>query len=96
MLLLLIDLPGVNKEDLDITMEGQTLTITGERKSEHEDKKDGKHIIERSHGKVSRTIRLPKNANMQSGTPSFENGVLKIVFPKDLTIAEGPRKLAIA
>ena len=91
-----VDLPGVQKEDLDITMEGQTLIISGERKSQHEDKTDSRHIIERSHGKVSRTLLMPKNANMQTPVPKFENGVLTIVFPKDATIEGGPRKMAIA
>ena len=76
------DLPGVNPDDLDISIENDTLTIKGERKQKHEEKTDTAHRVERSYGKVQRSIRLPKNADQKNVTANHENGVLTVAFPK--------------
>lgn len=81
------------KGDLDIAIDGHVLTISGERRKLDEHVLDWSKSIERSHGKVTRTLLLPKNANMDAAVASFDGGVLKIVFPK---IAGVGHKLVIA
>ena len=79
-----IDLPGVSKADLDITIANGTMTIKGERKHrvEEDDMFSGIHRVERTYGKCSRTLQLPTNCDTEHADCSFENGELKVSFPK--------------
>ena len=72
----------MNPEDVDISIDNDNLTIKAERKQKHEQNTDTAHRVERSWGKVQRTIRLPKNANQKDVAANHENGVLTITFPK--------------
>ncbi|KAH9560186.1 hypothetical protein CY35_06G093700 [Sphagnum magellanicum] len=77
------DLPGLQKEDVKVTVEGdRTLQISGERTREEEKKTDTWHRVERSHGKFLRRFRLPRNANVESVNAKVENGVLTVTVPK--------------
>ncbi|CAK9223976.1 unnamed protein product [Sphagnum troendelagicum] len=77
------DLPGLQKEDVKVTLEGdRTLQISGERTREQEKKTDTWHRVERSHGKFLRRFRLPDNANVESVNAKVENGVLTVTVPK--------------
>ncbi|KAJ3211587.1 Heat shock protein HSP 90-beta [Entophlyctis luteolus] len=76
------DVPGVNKEDIDIHVKDNLLTISGERSSDKEIKDDQRHIVERSYGKFSRSLRLPNDADADKVTASMENGVLELLFGK--------------
>jgi len=91
------DLPGVSKADLDVTIQSGLITIKGERKKKYEaDDVWGTHRVERSHGKVSRTLTLPLNCDTEHADASFEGGVLKVVFPKLTTSSSSSKKLLIA
>jgi len=90
---LVADLPGVDPQDLEVTVQDNNLFITAERKHIHDTSNDKVLRLERSYGKVQRKIRLPKNANLEATNISFKNGVLNILIPKG-EIPE-PKKLNI-
>jgi HSP20 family protein len=77
------DLPGVKKEDIDVTVEGDVLSISAETKSENE-KKEGERVVmrERSYGKWSRAFRLGAEIDLARAAAKYENGVLELTLPK--------------
>jgi HSP20 family molecular chaperone IbpA len=92
----LADLPGVDMKDVDIQVANGALHISANRRQSHEEKTEFSHRIERSFGKVQRSIPVPKNALAESADARFENGVLTVQFEKRPQIEnEGPRKLQI-
>lgn len=76
------EIPGVKQEDLNITLENNVLTITGERKFEHEEKKENFHRMERRFGKFTRSFTLPASVDAEKVNANFENGLLNITLPK--------------
>jgi HSP20 family protein len=78
-------LPGVNKEDVKVTVEGGVLSITGERKAEKEEKDKKYHRIERNYGTFVRSFTLPEGAASEKVSAEFKDGVLKVHLPKDET-----------
>ena len=76
------DLPGLTEEDVHIDVDGDVLTVSGERKSEHEDKRDGYVRIERSYGSFRRSLTLPEGVDADAVTASFDRGVLEVSIPK--------------
>ncbi len=87
------DLPGFAKDDIHIDINGNTLTLSAERHSEHEDKdKHGKYIrCERSYGSYSRSFDI-SNINADDIKAKYKNGVLTLTLPKkELKAPEGKR-----
>lgn len=83
----LAELPGVNKENLHITVDGSTVTIAAEIKQHGEESKDEKIVrSERYFGSVSRSFQLPVDVNQDTANASYENGVLKLTLPKKLNV----------
>lgn len=80
-----VELPGVNKEDISIDIEDRILTIKGERKFEHEDKKEHVYRKERSYGCFSRSFSLSDDVLADDVNADFKDGVLKITLKKDTT-----------
>ena len=76
------DLPGVQPSDLDIRVEGDVLTIRGERKSENERNEQNFHVMERSHGRFQRSIQLPFAPNPDEVQATVREGVLELRIPK--------------
>jgi HSP20 family protein len=76
------DLPGIREEDVKIEVEDGTLTVSGERKAEHESKEDGYYRVERAFGSFSRSLTLPKGVDADAVSASFDRGVLEIRIPK--------------
>jgi HSP20 family protein len=76
------DLPDVNKDEVDISIENNTLTIKGERKMEKEVKEKNFYRMERSYGTFSRSFTLPPTVAADKVDASFENGVLTLTLPK--------------
>ena len=76
------DLPGMSEDDVNIEFEDGTLTVSGERKSEHTEEKEGFHRVERSFGAFSRSLTLPQGIDADAVTASFDRGVLEIRVPK--------------
>lgn len=77
-----MDLPGLNKEDVKIAVENDTLKISGEKKHEHEDKKKNYHRCERYYGKFERSFNLGTEINTEKIEANFKDGVLYINLPK--------------
>lgn len=76
------ELPGVNKEDLDISLTKEALVLKGEVKREEETKEANYYLSERSYGSFSRTIPLPVEVDTERVKASFKNGILELVIPK--------------
>lgn len=87
------EIPGVKAADLDISVEGDTLTISGERATGPGDQKFSYHRREIECGRFSRAITLPTKVNPDQVAAGFVNGVLTITLPK--AEAAKPRKIAI-
>lgn len=77
-----VDLPGVKKEDIKVDITGNTLTISGERKTKEEVKEKEYYKCESSYGKFQRSFTLPDNIDQENLTASCEDGVLEVVIPK--------------
>jgi HSP20 family protein len=77
-----VELPGVNKEDVRVTVENGILTITGERKEEKEEKGKKFHRVERMYGTFLRTFTLPDGAAGDKISAEFKDGILKVRLPK--------------
>ena len=77
------ELPGLNKENIKLTVENGVLSITGERKVEKEEKNKKYHRIERSYGTFTRTFALPDDASADKVSAEFKDGVLKVHLPKE-------------
>ena len=76
------ELPGMEKEQIDVTLSDGYLTIKGEKKSASEEKKEGQYMQERSYGYFQRTIPIPQGADTNRAETTFDNGVLKVTLPK--------------
>ena len=77
-----LDVPGIKEEDLDIRVENQTLTVSGERKFEKEEKEENFHRIERRYGSFYRSFTLPTTVDTENVAASYEAGVLKLELKK--------------
>ena len=87
------DLPGVSESDVSIELEDNVLTVAGERKEEHEEKKEGYHRVERSFGQFRRSLTLPEGVDPEAIAATFDKGVLEIRVPKPEE--RKPRRVAI-
>jgi HSP20 family protein len=88
------ELPGLKKEDIQITLENNVLRVSGERKWEKDVKKEDYHRIERSYGSFTRSFALPHQVASDKVDAKFENGVLAISVPKADTAK--PRHISIS
>ncbi len=77
-----VEVPGIDPKDMDISLTNNTLTIKGEKKQEKEEKDENYHLIERSYGSFTRSIRIPSQVQSDKINATYKNGVLKITLPK--------------
>ena len=77
-----VELPGVSKDDVKITMQDNILTIRGEKKQEKESKGSNYHRVERSHGSFQRSFTLPVSVKHDQIGASYKDGILTIALPK--------------
>ncbi|GAB6045658.1 Hsp20/alpha crystallin family protein [Caminibacter profundus] len=77
-----IDLPGVKKEDIEISINDGVLTISGERKLEKKEEKPNYTRIESFFGRFERAFKLPNDADLDNIEAKYEDGVLKVFIPK--------------
>lgn len=87
------DLPGLSEADVHIELEDNVLTISGERKAEHEDRDEGYYRVERAFGAFARSLTLPQGVSPDSVQAHFDRGVLEVRIPKPEQ--RKPRKVAI-
>lgn len=76
------DLPGVSEKDIKLELEDNVLTVSGERKSEQEERKEGYYRVERAFGSFSRSLTLPEGIDPEAVQAGFAQGVLEVRIPK--------------
>jgi len=77
-----VELPGLKKEDIKMTMQNNVLTLSGSKKHEFESREDTVHRVERSYGSFCRSINLPSTVDSSAIKASYDSGVLKVTLPK--------------
>jgi HSP20 family protein len=94
-----LEVPGIEEKDLDVKVENNTLTITGERKFEKEEKEENFRRVERRYGSFTRSFTLPSTVSTEDINASYDNGVLKITLakraeakPKQIKVNVGSQK----
>ena len=76
------ELPGMNREDFDLTVENNVITLRGERRFEKKDDGDNYHRVERSYGSFTRSFTLPQTVSPDGAVAEYRNGVLRVSLPK--------------
>ena len=76
------ELPGMNQEDFDLSIENNVITLRGERKFEKTEETDNYHRVERSYGAFTRSFTLPQTVSAEGATAEYNNGVLRVTLPK--------------
>jgi len=90
-----LDLPGIKKEDIEITTEDNVLTISGERKLKEEVKEDDYYKVESRYGKFTRSFTLPEKVDVENIHAESNDGVLEVVIPKLEEEEKKPKKIEI-
>ncbi len=80
--MLSMDIPGLTKQDLEVTLEKNILSISGEKKSEDEDDDRKYHLVERRYGSFKRSFKLPDDIDSGKISAKVENGILSITIEK--------------
>ena len=78
----MVELPGMRPEDVELSLENNVLTISGEKREENQEEKDTWHLSERRYGKFARSFVLPRDVEQDQIQARFDNGVLNVVIPK--------------
>jgi HSP20 family protein len=76
------ELPGMRREDFDLSIENNVITLRGERRFEKKDDSDNYHRVERSYGSFTRSFTLPQTVTAEGATAEYRNGVLRVTLPK--------------
>ena len=76
------ELPGMRREDFDLSVENNVITLRGERQFEKKDETDNYHRVERSYGSFTRSFTLPQTVSPEGATAEYNNGVLRVTLPK--------------
>jgi HSP20 family protein len=93
-LIIRAELAGVKPEDVDISLHGNVLTISGERKAEQEEERGGYYIRERSYGSFSRSFTLPQGTDESKVRARYEHGVLEVTV-EGAAVVEEPKRIHI-
>lgn len=88
-----IEIPGMRAEDIDLTVENDVLTISGEKKEERDEGRDEYRVTERRYGRFERSFRVPANVDADGVAARYENGVLTVRLPK--TEESRPRRIRV-
>src|SRR5437870_9874924 len=75
------ELPGMNREDFDLSVENNVITLRGERHFEKKDETDNYHRVERAYGSFTRSFTLPNTISAEGATAEYQHGVLRFVLP---------------
>jgi HSP20 family protein len=81
-LVLEAELPGMTRDDFDLSIENNVITLKGERKFEKKSEGDNYHRVERSYGAFTRSFTLPQTVSAEGAKAEFKNGVLQVTLPK--------------
>ena len=88
------ELPGVKQEDVDITLQDNVLTVSGQRKTEQEEKRGGYYVRERQYGSFSRSLTVPEGVDESKIHARYENGVLEVTVEGAAQVQE-PKRIQI-
>ena len=76
------ELPGMKREDFDLSVENNVITLRGERHFEKKEETDNYHRVERAYGSFSRSFTLPNTVSAEGAAAEYKNGVLRVTLPK--------------
>ena len=76
------ELPGMNREDFELSIENNVLTLRGERRFEKKDETDNYHRVERAYGAFTRSFTLPQTVSGEGAAAEYKNGVLRVALRK--------------
>ena len=76
------ELPGMSREDFDLSVENNVITLRGERHFEKKDDNDNYHRVERAYGSFTRSFTLPQTVSAEGANAEYRNGVLRVTLPK--------------
>jgi HSP20 family protein len=88
------ELPGVKQEDVDITLQDNVLTVSGQRKAEQEEERGGYYVRERQYGSFSRSLTVPEGVDESKIHARYENGVLEVTVEGAAQVQE-PKRIQI-
>jgi HSP20 family protein len=77
-----IEIPGMKKEDLEITFHASTLRLRGEKRAGNDQRDGTYHLMERAYGRFERVIPLPRNIDSACAETSYRDGIVTVIFPK--------------
>jgi HSP20 family protein len=89
------ELPGMDEKDINLSLEQDSLVISGEKKTENEEKGKNFHRVERSFGSFSRVIPLPMEVEVDKVEAEFKKGLLTITLPKPASAVKTSKKITI-
>jgi HSP20 family protein len=89
------ELPGMKKEDIDVSLTKDTITISGEKKKEEKIEKKDYYSFERSYGSFKRSFSLPSEVQTEKASAKFKNGVLEIRIPKTEEAKKKEKKVTV-
>jgi len=90
-----VDLPGIKKEDVEINVDDNILTIAGKRELKNENKEENYYKIESSYGAFSRSFTLPEKVDIENISATSVDGVLEVVIPKLKVVENSSKKIEI-
>ncbi len=90
-----VELPGVAEKDVDVSIENNTLTIKGEKRSEREEKDKNYYFSERRYGAFERSFRLPEDVKETDIKATYKDGVLRLLLPKSEAKKPVGRKIEV-
>lgn len=90
-----VELPGLDEKDVEVTLGDDRLTIKGEKKAERDEKRNNYHLVERTYGAFQRSFNLPSEADANKIAATFDKGVLTVIVAKTAAARKAPQKIAI-
>jgi HSP20 family protein len=93
-LILRAELPGLSEKQIDLKLEGNTLTLKGERKMDKEDKKNNYHRVESFYGSFTRSFSLPETVDLGKISADYKNGILTVTIPQKPEVK--PREIPVS
>ena len=93
-LMLRVEVPGIEEKDIDLKLEGNILTLKGEKKLENEKERDNYHRLESFYGSFTRSFTLPDSADRENIKADFRNGVLTVTVPQKPEVK--PREIPVS
>jgi HSP20 family protein len=93
-LILRAELPGISEKQIDVKLEGNTLTLKGERKMDKEENKNNYHRVESFYGSFTRSFRLPETVDVEKISADYKNGILTVTIPQKPEVR--PREIPVS